>query len=124
MKKLIALILLSAVCLMAGCKKTEDNPAMNVNITENGTVYDGSTQYFYEVKPGERAVAHISTEVISGSVSFDIHEKDAPDSHQYRGTVNESCGFDVIIEKAGEYRVLVTADRLTGSYGVEWRTEK
>gem|GEM_PF-5034565 len=115
------------LCTFCSCKDTNadiDRPSMTVNVEADGnTVYNGSEQLFYEVLPGQKAVVRIKVTCTGGSIAFFVHERENESAYAYRGTVTESCEFDVIIEEPSQYRIYITADDFHGSYGVNWQTE-
>lgn len=117
-------LILILFCILCGCgKESGSAPVMNIDLDANGNaVYNGDEQYFYEVKAGEKAVVHFSVTALSGSVRFDIRDRDDPDRHEYRGTVTESCGFDVVITEESAYRVSVSAKDFHGKYEIGWET--
>jgi len=131
MKKLktITIFLLSAIFAISGCSadhhmSEEKEPAMSVNVNPDGsTVYNGSEQLFYEVREGQKAVVHFKIDTKQGSIAFDIQEKENENAHQYRGTVTESCEFDIVIEEPNQYRIYITANDFHGTYLVDWKTE-
>lgn len=82
-----------------------------------------SEELFYQVQEGETAVVHFQIDVTQGSIAFDIQEKEDASVHQYRGTVTESCEFDVIIDTPSWYRICVTSDDFHGTYAIDWKTE-
>lgn len=97
---------------------------MSISFDSDGnTVYDGNEQLFYEVQEGQKAIVHFKITVAQGSIGFDIHEKEDESAHQYRGTITESCEFDVVIEKTNWYRIYVTASDFHGTYSINWETE-
>lgn len=105
MKRIInlgmVLLLALSLCILSGCEEKEQQPEMNVNLTEDGScIYDGEMQYFYQVQEGEKGIAHISVTVVQGSIRFDIHEKDNERNQKYSGTITESCEFDVVLDEA------------------------
>lgn len=124
--KNLAMVLLLAfsLCILNGCEAKEQQPKMNVNLTEDGScIYDGEMQYFYQVQEGEKGIAHISVTAVQGSIRFDIHEKDNERNQKYCGTITESCEFDVVLDEANEYRIYVKADQFQGEYKIDWKTE-
>lgn len=127
MDYVVALLLSFSLLMVCGCGENEnkkDGPVMNIDMAEDGSfIYDGDEQYFYEVKEGEKAVVHFNVTVTDGSVSFTVHEKDNESNYEYRGTITETCEFDVLIDEVNEYRIYVEAEQLHGKYGISWRTE-
>lgn len=100
--------------LLANEKNTSNSISMKYS------KFNGYKQTTLTLKENE--TVDVSVDIVTSEGHLDLSIIDENEQSAYQGTDIPTSSFKVTLDKAGKYKIKVSADNHSGSYAISWKT--
>ena len=123
-KKYILLIIVLTIILLSGCTYGSYSSTRAVEISTSSQMsmsyekFNGYKATSIKVKEGNPV--DVNVDIVSNTGKLDMSITDEKDHSVYEGKDIPTSSFSVSLDKPGDYKLIVSGEKHSGSYKITW----